>query len=146
MLTDKAEIARLLPHAGDMCLLDGVLSRDDTLISCITMTHLWSGNPLRRDGRLGMLCGLEYAAQAMALHAVLAGGSPASRRHGYLASVRDVVCHQDRLDLLAGPLIVEAERLLEQSDRMIYAFTLRHEQDVLLTGRAAVVLERVTAR
>jgi predicted hotdog family 3-hydroxylacyl-ACP dehydratase len=141
MLIARAEIARLIPHTGDMCLLDGVLSRDEAHISCITATHRWPGNPLRRDGRLGILCGIEYAAQAMALHAALASEGSASPRRGYLASLRNVCCHDDRLDLLPGPLIVDAERLLGDAGGMIYAFALRHENRQLLDGRAAVVLE-----
>jgi predicted hotdog family 3-hydroxylacyl-ACP dehydratase len=143
MLIGKPEIARLIPHAGDMCLLDGVLSRDESHISCITETHRWPSNPLLRDGHLGILCGIEYAAQAMALHAALAGEPSVAPRHGYLASLRAVSCHADRLNLLPGPLIVDAERLLGDTGRMIYAFALRHENRVLLDGRAAVVLEPI---
>jgi predicted hotdog family 3-hydroxylacyl-ACP dehydratase len=144
MLIGKPEIARLIPHAGDMCLLDGVLSRDEAHISCIAETHRWPGNPMRRDGRLGILCGIEYAAQTMALHAALASEGSAPPRHGYLASLRGVSCHADRLDLLPGPLIIDAQRLLGEAGRMIYAFTLRHENRVLLEGRAAVALEQLT--
>jgi predicted hotdog family 3-hydroxylacyl-ACP dehydratase len=143
MLIGKPEIARLIPHAGDMCLLDGVLSRDEAQICCITETHLWPDNPLRRDLRLGILCGIEYAAQAMALHAALAVDGSAPPRRGYLASLRGVSCRDDRLDLLPGPLIVEAKRLVGDAGRMIYAFALRHENRVLLDGRAAVVLEPI---
>jgi predicted hotdog family 3-hydroxylacyl-ACP dehydratase len=145
MLMDRTEVARLIPHAGDMCLLDGVLSRDETHIRCVTATHRWAGNPLRRDGRLGVLCGIEYAAQAIALHSALAGGGSTSPRRGYLASLRSVSCHDDRLDLIPGTLTVDAERLFGEAGRMIYAFALRHENRMLLDGRAAVVLEEITA-
>lgn len=116
MLIDRLEIARLIPHEGDMCLLDGVLSWDQSWIRCATATHRAATNPLRRAGRLPILCGIEYAAQGMALHAALtrpdvkAPGSGAARR-GYLASLRSVTCHEERLDQVAGTLIVEAERL-----------------------------------
>ena len=72
-----------------MCLLEGVVSWDDGRIECVTATHRHAANPLRRDGRLGILCGVEYAAQAMALHAALTGGgATAAPRRGYLASLR----------------------------------------------------------
>jgi predicted hotdog family 3-hydroxylacyl-ACP dehydratase len=141
MLIDAACIARLIPHAGDMCLLDLVLSWDASRIACLTTTHLQTGNPLRRAGRLGILCGVEYAAQAMALHAALSGdGDTTGPRRGFLASLRALSCHADRLDLIPGTLTVEAERLLGDADRMIYRFVVRHLDHVLLEGRAAVAL------
>jgi predicted hotdog family 3-hydroxylacyl-ACP dehydratase len=141
VLIDKPGIARLIPHAGDMCLLDGVLSWDALKIQCVTATHRRAGNPLRRDGRIGILCGVEYAAQAMALHAALAGGDPDTPTRGYLASLRAVACHADRLDLVPGTLIVDAERLHGEAGRAIYGFALHGDGRLLLDGRAAVVLE-----
>jgi predicted hotdog family 3-hydroxylacyl-ACP dehydratase len=141
MLIDAAGVARLIPHAGDMCLLDGVLSWDTSRIVCVATTHLQGANPLRRAGRLGILCGVEYAAQAMALHAALSGdGDTLGPRGGFLASLRAVSCHTDRLDLIPGTLTVEAECLLGEADRMIYRFVVRHIDRVLLEGRAAVAL------
>ncbi len=145
MLIDKSQIARLIPHAGAMCLLDRVESWDQLRIQCTTATHRAAGNPLRRAGRLNILCGVEYAAQAMALHAALADAEPAASRHGYMASLRAVSCHQDRLDLIPGTLFVEAERLHGEAGRMIYGFSLRDETRVLLNGRAAVALEASVA-
>jgi predicted hotdog family 3-hydroxylacyl-ACP dehydratase len=143
VLIDKLGIARLIPHAGAMCLLDGVLCWDVTQIRCATGSHLALDNPLRRDGRLGALCGVEYAAQAMAVHGALtASATPASDPpcDGYLASLRAVTVRADRLDLLPGTLTVEAERLHGDADRAIYGFTLRHANRILLSGRAAVAL------
>src|SRR5437763_16790238 len=65
---DKAEIRRLIPHAGTMCLLDSVLGWDDESIVCTANTHRDESNQLRRDGRLSALHALEYGAQAAAFH------------------------------------------------------------------------------
>jgi predicted hotdog family 3-hydroxylacyl-ACP dehydratase len=148
VLIEKPGIARLIPHAGAMCLLDGVLDWDGTRIRCVTTSHRDMGNPLRRSGQLGILCGVEYAAQAMALHGSLASAGAGTARSasagaGYLASLRDLACHTDRLDLLTGMLIVEAERLHGDAERAIYGFALRHDDRILLNGRAAVVLKAV---
>jgi predicted hotdog family 3-hydroxylacyl-ACP dehydratase len=139
MLIDKAGISRLIPHAGAMCLLDGVLSWDGMRIRCATASHRALDNPMRRDGRLGILCGVEYAAQAMALHGALAAGDTGPPRVSYLASLRSIACHADRLDLLLGILIIEAERLHGDTSRAIYSFSLQHEDRTLLDGRAAVI-------
>jgi predicted hotdog family 3-hydroxylacyl-ACP dehydratase len=138
VLIDKSGIARLIPHSGAMCLLDGVLSWDDARICCVSGGHRSPDHPLRRNGQLGILCGVEYAAQAMAVHGALASGSPSLS--GYLASVRTVRCHADRLDLMPGDLHVEAERLHGEAGRAIYRFNLAHDDRVLLEGRTAVVL------
>lgn len=144
MLIDRTGIARLIPHAQRMCLLDGVLSWDEVRLRCTTSTHREADNPLRRNGRLGVLCGVEYAAQAMALHGALAADAGRSRA-GYLASVRAAVCHVDRLDQVAGPLSVVIECLHGDSERRIYSFAVSGDGHVLLTGRAAVVLGDLAA-
>ena len=148
MLIDKLGIARLIPHSGAMCLLDGVLSWDETRIQCATASHRVQSNPLRRDDRLGILSGVEYAAQAMALHGVLAEGGATDptfvrARIGYLASLRALTCHTDRLDLLPGMLLVEVERLHGDAGSAIYGFVLRHEDRVVLNGRATVALKEI---
>jgi predicted hotdog family 3-hydroxylacyl-ACP dehydratase len=144
MLIDRSGVAGLIPHAGAMCLIDGVRHWDALGIACATMTHCSVENPLRRDGQLGILCGVEYAAQAMALHAALVDGGLVDgglgKRLGYLAGVRDVCCHVERLDGIAGELLIEAARLHGDAGGMIYRFSLRHEDRVLLDGRAVVVL------
>ena len=141
MRLNRAEIAGLIPHTGAMCLLDGVVDWDENRIRCVSRSHLDTGNPLRAGGRLPALCGIEYAAQAMAIHGGLAGGARARPRAGYLASVRDMVCRRERLDDLEGDLVVEAERLMGDEDRVIYEFRLWVGDAEVLSGRAAVVLD-----
>ena len=146
MLIDRPRLASLIPHAGTMSLLDGVESWDEARIRCLTVTHRSISNPLRRAGQLGVLCGVEYAAQAMAVHAALATDEMAGPpRAGYLASLRTVRCHIDRLDRLSGTLVVKAERLFGETSRMIYRFSLSHDGVVLLDGRAGVMIEPAAA-
>lgn len=131
----------MIPHAGAMHLLDGVLSWDATRIRCLSHTHRDRQNPLRVDGRLAALCGIEYAAQAMAIHGKLAGDIGNRPRLGYLASLRDVICRRSRLDDLEGDLVVEAERLMGEEGRVIYRFEVGVGDIEVLRGRAAVVLD-----
>jgi predicted hotdog family 3-hydroxylacyl-ACP dehydratase len=141
MRLTRDAIAALVPHAGAMCLLDGVTEWNDARIRCVSRTHLDTGNPLRSDGRLPALCGIEYAAQAMAVHGGLAGRTRGRPRVGFLASLRDVECRRDRLDDLDGELIVEAERLMGDETNVIYRFSVSVGPVEVLTGRAAVVLQ-----
>ncbi len=131
----------MIPHAGAMHLLDGVLSWDADRIRCLSRSHRDRKNPLRMDGRLSALCGIEYAAQAMAVHGVLAGNVASRPRMGYLASLREVRCSRTHLDDLEGDLIVAAERLMGEENRVIYSFDVGVGDIQVLRGRAAVVLE-----
>jgi len=141
MLLDKSDITQLIPHAGVMCLLDGVLGWDASSIRCVATGHRDANNPLRTDGRLPVFCGIEYAAQAMAVHGGLAGAAGQRPRAGYLASVRNVVCAVDRLDTLDDALIVTAESLIGDDSRIVYRFDVEHSGRSVLSGRAAVILD-----
>jgi predicted hotdog family 3-hydroxylacyl-ACP dehydratase len=145
MRLTRAEIAGLIPHAGAMCLLDGVVEWDANRILCMSRSHRDADNPLRTDGRLPAVCGVEYAAQAMAVHGGLTGQVSGKPRAGYLASLRDVVCRGGRLDDLAGDLVVEAELVAGDGERVIYQFTLRVGEVEVMSGRAAVVLDTAGA-
>ncbi len=68
---DAERIRKLVPHAGNMCLLERVVACDAASIRCETRSHLDQSNPLRRNGQLASICAIEYAAQAMALHGAL---------------------------------------------------------------------------
>ena len=140
----RAQIAAMIPHAGAMCLLDGVVEWNAAKIRCCSSSHRDPANPLRSGGCLPAVCGIEYAAQAMAVHGGLAGNTGNRPKAGYLASVRDVVCMRARLDDLAGDLIVDAEQLMGDETRVIYRFTLKVGAVEVLSGRATVVLDAAT--
>ena len=125
-----------------MCLLDRALAWDAETIACEADGHRDPANPLRRDGRLPAICGVEYALQAMALHgALLAGG--AAQPAGYLSSLRDVsLGGTARLDTLAGPLGVRARALAAEAGGFIYRFEVEGEGRTLLAGQAAIILPR----
>ncbi len=134
-------IARLVPHAGAMCLLDRALSWDAESIACEADGHRDPGNPLRRDGRLPAICGVEYALQAMALHGALTAGG-AAQPAGYLSSLRDVSIGAERLDAVAGPLAVRARALAAEARGFIYRFEVEGGGRTLLMGQAAIILPR----
>lgn len=134
-------IASHIPHQGDMCLLDAVLDWSAQAIHCRAVSHADPANPLRAEGRLGAANGIEYAAQAMAVHGALLAGASDRPRQGYLTSVRSVTLHVPRLDDLPGPLDVRAERLSGDDNHILYQFSVDHQGRCLLDGRAAVVLD-----
>ena len=139
---DHAWIAGHIPHRGSMCLLEAVETWDHERIRCRASSHRAVDNPLRADGRLGAACGIEYAAQAMAVHgALLAPPEDSSARFGYLVSVRGVHLHVPRLDDIEADLQVEAACITRNENQILYRFSVGAAGRVLLDGRAAVVLD-----
>ncbi len=137
----RAAIARLVPHGGAMCLLDRALAWDAERILCEADGHASPENPLRRDGMLPAVCGLEFALQAMALHGALTGeGGPRPQPAGVVGALRDVRLDAERLDTVLGPLRVEAEALLAEARGFVYRFEVSGEGRRLLSGQATVVL------
>jgi predicted hotdog family 3-hydroxylacyl-ACP dehydratase len=123
-----------------------VLEWDDDRILCSAASHRAGDNPLRAHGRLGIACGIEYAAQAMAVHGALCAasavveGAPAPRM-GMLTSVRGVDLQVSRLDDIAADLEVQAERVSGDRNAIVYEFTLRADARILVSGRATVILD-----
>ena len=140
MRLGKAEIAGMIPHAGSMCLLDEVAAWDASSIRCLARSHRDPGNPMRAAAGLPALCGIEYAAQAIAVHGRLCAAVVEKPRAGYLASVSDVVCSVRRLDDLDADLVIEAEQLAGDEARVLYRFSLFSGSNEILQGKAAVVL------
>jgi predicted hotdog family 3-hydroxylacyl-ACP dehydratase len=137
---DRAWIESHIPHQGRMCLLDEVLSWDAARIRCRATSHRAPDNPLRAHGRLGAACGVEYAAQAMAIHgAIMAQAAGTRARAGLLTSVRNLVLRVTRLDDLATDLIASAARLAGDEDGTLYEFSLSSGGRELLSGRAGIV-------
>ena len=138
---DHAWIARHIPHQGSMCLLDCVEAWDRQRIRCRASSHRAAGNPLRAYGRLGAVCGIEYAAQAMAVHgALLAPPDSSGARVGYLVSVRGTRLQVPRLDDIAADLVVEATCITRSENNILYQFGVSAAGRALLDGRAAIVL------
>lgn len=124
-----------------MCLLDVVCEWSENAITCRAISHRNPANPLRGNDRLGAANGIEYAAQAMAVHGGLLATAGEAPRQGYLTSVRNVQMHVARLDNLPGDLDVRAERMSGDANNILYQFSVSHAGQCLLEGRAAVVLD-----
>ena len=142
MRLNHAWIAAHIPHQGDMCLLDEVLEWNVNEISCRTGSHRRRDNPLRTAHELPAVCGIEYAAQAIALHGVLCAARQASTAPlpGMLASVRNVTLHVDRLDDIEADLMIVGTRVSATADALLYDFRVAWDLRVLLSGRSTIYL------
>jgi len=142
-VSERARIdpAEWLPQAGAMVLLDEVQYRDEARIECRATSHRRADHPLAQGGHLPVWAGIEYAAQAVALHRALGDAAPRRPRSGFLGALRDVVCGVERLDDVGDVLVVVATRLFADGNGAVYGFAVRAErrEAILLSGRATVV-------
>jgi len=137
---NRDAICARLPHAGRMCLLDRLESWDEQSITCIALSHRSADNPLRSHDRLHAVCGVEYAAQAMALHGSLLAGPDTPPAMGYLASVRDLKLEIEDLSAVPEELRIHAQRLSGDAGGFVYEFDIRAATRLLLGGRIAARL------
>jgi predicted hotdog family 3-hydroxylacyl-ACP dehydratase len=140
MSLDHNWIASHIPHQGRMCLLEEIASWDETSIMCKANSHRLENNPLRSNGSLGIINGIEYAAQAMAAHGAILAGDHERPDAGFLASVRDVEWSRARLDDIKSYLVVSAERISGNEITVLYHFEVHGEGVLLMLGRASVIL------
>lgn len=170
MPIDRAWITRNIPHHGRMCLLDEVVFWDPDRIRCSSASHASPANPLRARGQLGIACGIEYAAQAIAVHgallaAAVAGQTPAAGAEaaarssraapsppaagshekrpapGFLVALRGVEFHALRLHDVPGQLMCDAVKVAGDGGTAIYEFAVGSAGKRLLDGRATVILQ-----
>lgn len=137
----RENIELLIPHAGEMVLLDSVQHWDHSSIDCRAGTHRRSGNPLRTDEGLSVYAGLEYAAQAMALHSRLCSqdmsGSP---KQGLLAVASKIITYVEWLHDIADDLLVSVKLQDEAGGSSLYEFSMTADRGLLLSGCLLVVL------
>ena len=141
MLT--ADIRKLIPHGGSMCLLERVISWDAVCLSATTATHRRADNPLLRNGKLDSVHLCEYGAQAMAVHGGLLAQQEGQRAlPGFLVSLRDVWLLPINVQECAGELVVATLRLYGDGNGWQYEFKVSHQTGLLASGRVAAVLRR----
>ena len=148
MRLDRQWIENHIPHQGGMCLLDEVLTWNPVRVQCRSSTHRDIANPLRSRDRLAGVCGIEYAAQTMAVHGALIASritmSPKGAAvAGYLASVRNVTLFASRLDDVESDLVATAELVTGDDRTVLYDFSVSGNERVLLAGRATIVFNAV---
>lgn len=138
-MRDRHRIARLLPHAGAMVLLDEIEDWDADGIRCRSGTHLRLDNPLRRNGRLPAIAGVEYGMQAAAAHGALTA-TDSRPVAGVLAGLRAIVLSQERLDDAAlGCLHITATVEHAEAQAVIYGFLVAGDDGrLVVSGRGTV--------
>lgn len=133
-MLDRDAIAARIPHAGRMCLLNRVVHWDDGRIECVAVSHRDADNPLRTAGGLPVWSGIEYAAQAAAVHGSLLQEQSAPRS-GVLAALRNVATTVPWLDRIDTDLRLCATLLHRDVAGGIYRFEVMSGAMALLSGQ-----------
>ena len=141
MPLNHEELCRLIPHAGDMCLLDSVIDWNEEAITCRAISQTFADNPLRHNNSLAAINGVEYAAQAMAIHGALLDDNQESPSIGYLAALRNVKLEAESLHQ-EKELHLTCRRLGGDANGFIYEFEVNGVSTLLLSGRATVIIQR----
>ncbi len=136
----RTDFEHLIPHAGEMCLLARVVACDETTVRCEADNHRDGANPLRNGQGLPASAGIEYAAQAMALHAALGSADGGGAiQSGAIAVLSDVRWTADFLDGIDGPLSVEATLLAGTGGGRQYSFAVGPRGgEALISGTVVV--------
>ncbi len=141
---DKAAIAERIPHADNMVLLDKCVSHDSQGLTCLSSSHVDKSNPLRTSKGLSAICGIEYAAQAIALHSSLLNTNKVGV--GFLAICKNINCKLRYLDTITTEIMVRVEYIAGSADLGLlqYGFllsTVDDKQD-LLSGELGIAISK----
>ena len=123
-----------------MCLLESVSHWSDAVIQCRTQSHMNVDNPLRNAHGLPISAGIEYAAQAMAVHGALLAQDDQPAQVGYLTSVRNVQWWTTRLDALGSEILIQANRISGNDLSLLYDFSIECQDRLVMRGRAGVLV------
>lgn len=147
---NRQEIEQRLPHAGTMSLLDEIIAADESTLTAQAVSHRDADNPLRIDGKIAMVNGVEYAAQAMAVHGSLvlekklaANKEQLEVSQGYIATVRNIelnAAYFPDADSSSEPLLIKVAQLMSDQNGFTYQFDIHCEQQLLISGRITVFL------
>jgi predicted hotdog family 3-hydroxylacyl-ACP dehydratase len=136
LLADRSFVTSCLPHGDGMCLLDGVLAWDETMIECVTTAATPAQHPLSRGGHLHAIMAAEYAAQATAIHGALrAPDTPPME--GRLAGIRELAWEAAELTA-SRPARVYCFERMRQQQALIYGFELSDQHNRLVSGEVTV--------
>ncbi len=141
MQLNHEQLCQLIPHAGSMCLLDSVVDWNAEEINCRAISQRDPHNPLRQHNTLAAINGIEYAAQAMAIHGALLSEQRGSPAAGYLAALRNIKLEAQTLHQ-ENELLLRCHRLAGDANGFIYDFEVHGDDALLLSGRATVMVER----
>ena len=95
------------------------------------------------EGELSIFTGIEYAAQAMAVHNYLnsqQGSDQGAARQGVVAVASKLEASIERLDTIGQVVNIEVNTIDHTGDSSLYDFNLQAASKELISGRLLVML------
>ncbi|MDH5736979.1 MAG: hypothetical protein OEZ23_01650 [Gammaproteobacteria bacterium] len=139
--------ADLLPHGQSMVLIDRIVRWDSDSICCQTDSHKRTSNPLHRNNSLSAANLIEYGAQAMALHEVLARKKDTDGIYrpisGMVSALKNVMIARVNMDSIAESLEIKASKEFVSLSGAIYVFEVLVGDRILAEGRITVNHQKV---
>lgn len=131
-----ADFKTLIPHTGDMLLIDSVKKWSTTDITTGSYSHQKPNHPLRLNGVLSSLHLIEYGAQTIAIHCGLLTGE---NRAGVLAAVKEAQFYVDDLQDLADELHIHATIEHQSTQGAVYQLNITAHNQRLLSAHTTVI-------
>jgi predicted hotdog family 3-hydroxylacyl-ACP dehydratase len=132
----RAAVKKMLPHAGDMCLIESVTRWEETSIECLGACNSID-HPLLRNGQLPATAAIEYAAQATAVHGFLLNNGGVVQ-FGVLAKLTDIALSATVIDPVHSPLQIYAELIARTDAACIYNFEVKGARLSIASGRLMI--------
>lgn len=142
-VVNNTDIRKLIPHSGNMCLLDKVIYWDQTQIECLANSHRDKHNPLKSQGQLLAIHLIEYGAQAIAVHGgLLAKSKKKAFQPGYLAGIHEANFYIDTVDCNISELRINGCAQFQSEAGVIYTVQIHavDRKELLIEARATVML------
>ncbi len=102
-----------------------------------TYTHLNIDNPLKKNNKLKSIHGIEYAAQAMAVHGALLDKKC---QNGYIGSIRNVILNETYLPTHQSPLDIKVHPLMRSKQGFTYNFLVQCTNQLIISGKITIIL------
>lgn len=142
MLIDAHAISQLIPHAGEMSLLDQVYSWDQHSIACLSTSHRKDANPFIESAGDTMNSAIlvEYGAQAAAVHAALVQEGMAGQGTAYIGAIKNLTFNDKVVSRNIETLHINAQCELNTSEGAIYTIECGSQEKIIVTARIVLVL------
>lgn len=142
-MIDINKLYQALPHSDDMCLIQNIIDWSESTICCSTTAHLDADNILAIDSRLPAWSGIEYIAQALALHGVLLKGAEEQLviQKAFVATIQTAEIFTDDISQYPGALTIQATIIFSQENSAVFDCSLEYDGEELLSCECGVIFQ-----
>ena len=134
---DNAGISQLIPHAGNMVLLDEINHWNNDNITATVFAKPLRDNPLIEasdNNTFNSLLLIEYAAQAAAVHAALLASGLGAQRPAYIGATKNINIQKNTVEP-TQPITIHAEMLLANSNGAIYQIDCQQNKETIINAK-----------